>query len=132
MGPRNYFSVAGGRTSGAWAWSAGMVMDYANRPFVLRSCISGTNCDDPATSSDYDLDVVEHLLHFNFIGTLTPIPRVQIGLRFPLAYSTGDGLPSDLVAIDLKAAIDALGAITGDNAKIDVLDEIFSRFCVGK
>ena len=40
--------------------------------------------------------------------------------------------PSDLVAIDLKAAIDALGAITGDNAKVDVLDEIFSRFCVGK
>ena len=43
-----------------------------------------------------------------------------------------NGTPSDLVAIDLKAAIDALGAITGDNAKVDVLDEIFSRFCVGK
>jgi hypothetical protein len=72
-----------------------MVMDYANSPFVLRSCVSDSNCDDPSTAVDYDLDVVEHLLHFNFIGTLTPIPRVQIGLRFPLAYSTGDGLPSD-------------------------------------
>jgi tRNA modification GTPase len=43
-----------------------------------------------------------------------------------------NGTPSDLVAIDLKGAIDALGSITGDNTKVDVLDEIFSRFCVGK
>ena len=39
---------------------------------------------------------------------------------------------SDLVAIHLQEAIDALGAISGDNVKIDVLDQIFSRFCVGK
>ena len=38
----------------------------------------------------------------------------------------------DLVAIDLQEAIDALGVISGDNVKVDVLDEIFSRFCVGK
>ena len=39
---------------------------------------------------------------------------------------------SELVAIDLKGAIDALGVISGDNARLDVLDQIFSRFCVGK
>ncbi len=42
------------------------------------------------------------------------------------------GISSDLVAIDLQAAIDALGVVSGDNAKVDVLDQIFSRFCVGK
>lgn len=40
--------------------------------------------------------------------------------------------PVDLIAIDLQEAIDTLGAIGGDQAKVDVLDEIFSRFCVGK
>jgi tRNA modification GTPase len=40
--------------------------------------------------------------------------------------------PNELVAIHLKEAIDALGVISGDNVKVDVLDEIFSRFCVGK
>ena len=39
---------------------------------------------------------------------------------------------SELVAIHFQEAIDALGEITGDNAKVDVLDQIFSRFCVGK
>ena len=43
-----------------------------------------------------------------------------------------NGTPSDLVAIHLQEAIDALGVISGDNARVDVLDEIFSRFCVGK
>ncbi len=42
------------------------------------------------------------------------------------------GTSSDLVAIDLQGAIDALGVISGAHAKVDVLDQIFSRFCVGK
>jgi tRNA modification GTPase len=42
------------------------------------------------------------------------------------------GTSSDLVAIPLQEAIDALGVISGDNVKVDVLNEIFSRFCVGK
>jgi tRNA modification GTPase len=39
---------------------------------------------------------------------------------------------TELVAIHLQEAIDALGEITGDSTKVDVLDQIFSRFCVGK
>jgi tRNA modification GTPase len=42
------------------------------------------------------------------------------------------GISSDLLAIPLQEAIDALGVISGDNVKVDVLNEIFSRFCVGK
>jgi tRNA modification GTPase len=42
------------------------------------------------------------------------------------------GTSSDLTAIHLQEAIDALGAISGENVKVDVLDQIFSRFCVGK
>ncbi len=38
----------------------------------------------------------------------------------------------DLVAIDLREALDLLGAITGDRVDEALLDDIFSRFCVGK
>jgi len=38
----------------------------------------------------------------------------------------------DLVAIDLAAAVNALGEITGQTASEDLIDTIFSSFCLGK
>ncbi len=42
------------------------------------------------------------------------------------------GAPEDLLAVDLGAAVRALGELTGDDATEDMLDTIFSRFCIGK
>jgi len=42
------------------------------------------------------------------------------------------GLTEDFVSIDLNAAIDNLGLITGETANEDLINEIFERFCVGK
>ena len=41
-------------------------------------------------------------------------------------------LHPELIAIDVNDAMEALDEITGDFVKKDVLDEIFSRFCIGK
>ncbi len=38
----------------------------------------------------------------------------------------------DLIAVDLQAAQQALGEITGDQVDERLLDTVFSRFCVGK
>lgn len=38
----------------------------------------------------------------------------------------------ELAAVHVREAIYDLGTITGENAAPDVLDEIFSRFCIGK
>lgn len=42
------------------------------------------------------------------------------------------GLPSDLLAEDLRAAISTLGSITGAITTNEVLGEIFGKFCIGK
>ncbi len=42
------------------------------------------------------------------------------------------GISPDLISIDLRDAISALGKITGDNITDEVLDHIFSHFCLGK
>lgn len=43
-----------------------------------------------------------------------------------------DGMTGDFLSIDLRAALNELGTITGDITNEDVLDSIFSRFCIGK
>lgn len=43
-----------------------------------------------------------------------------------------DGMPLDVAAVDLSAALDALGEITGETMSERVIDEVFAKFCVGK
>lgn len=42
------------------------------------------------------------------------------------------GRPLDLISVDLSAALDALAEITGETVTEDVLERIFSEFCIGK
>ncbi|MDD4576066.1 MAG: hypothetical protein PHI36_06525 [Bacteroidales bacterium] len=41
-------------------------------------------------------------------------------------------MPTDLIAIDVKDCLYHIGSITGEVTSNDVLDAIFSRFCIGK
>ncbi|MEG6522717.1 tRNA uridine-5-carboxymethylaminomethyl(34) synthesis GTPase MnmE [Desulfotomaculum sp. 1211_IL3151] len=41
-------------------------------------------------------------------------------------------IPADLVSIDLKSAWEILGEITGNSVTEDLIDRIFSDFCIGK
>lgn len=43
-----------------------------------------------------------------------------------------DALPADLIAVDVQAALDELGAVTGLVTSDDVLDSVFRDFCIGK
>jgi len=57
--------------------------------------------------------------------------RAQTALQ-QVQLTLAEALPLDFWSIDLRAAIQALSEITGDEVTESVLGRIFSRFCIGK
>lgn len=46
--------------------------------------------------------------------------------------TTAETLPPDFISIDLRAALDSLGRITGETATEEIIHRIFHDFCIGK
>ena len=42
------------------------------------------------------------------------------------------GMPSDCIVVDLREAWEKLGEVTGDTVGEDIIDQIFTQFCIGK
>ena len=57
--------------------------------------------------------------------------RAETHLTAAAETLTAD-LGTDFVSIDLRAAYDALGEILGETVDTDLIDRIFSEFCIGK
>jgi tRNA modification GTPase len=46
--------------------------------------------------------------------------------------SLATGATLELVALDLRSAVNAVGEVTGQTTTEDLLDRIFGEFCIGK
>ena len=58
---------------------------------------------------------------------------VRAGQRLDQALgSVKEGRSSELIAVDLRGALEDLGEIIGEVTSEDILNSIFSRFCIGK
>jgi tRNA modification GTPase len=69
--------------------------------------------------------VVSNGRHYDaLIRSLAPLQRAR--------FSLSDGLPTDLVAQDIREVLSTIGEITGEVTSGDILAEIFSKFCIGK
>lgn len=48
------------------------------------------------------------------------------------ALAAEQGAPGEIVALELRDALAAMGEVTGRNASEELLERIFARFCIGK
>ena len=108
----------------------------ADRDAVADVCISAL------TGAGQDA-LVQQLLrrcgHSDPQGVQLALNRRQQDLAVAAAASLAASLaaaqqqlPWDFWTIDLRAAVRALGEITGEEVSEAVLDRVFSRFCIGK
>lgn len=94
---------------------------------------------------DQGIDALKNRIHrFGTVGWTGKesaiVPTLRQKKLFEKAqraiYAARDGSEGiynpELTVIDLQEAMDALDEITGASVKSDVLDAVFSRFCIGK
>jgi len=58
--------------------------------------------------------------------------NTQRSLDHIIHTMTRTKLTEEFISLDLKNALDSLGQITGETVNNEVLDRIFSKFCIGK
>ena len=88
----------------------------------LRKILLDTALGDEVKTDD---TVVSNLRHYE------ALLRADQALADVLA-GIQDTRSGEMVALDIRQSLDALGSITGEVTGEDVLDSIFSRFCIGK
>lgn len=72
-----------------------------------------------------DLTLITNERHYALLCDVgSAIGRIRQGL--------GSGLPTDLVAEEVRAALHGIGLLTGSVSTDELLDNIFGKFCIGK
>ena len=67
----------------------------------------------------------------NNVRQAEALKRAKLGLEH-LLEGTKKKIPHDLLTVDLKDVLDSLGEIIGDSVSDEIINNIFSRFCIGK
>lgn len=118
---------------------AGQVREREGVPVVAVSAVDGTGCDalraevarrlserEAAAPEGAVALMAEH-------GTALRQALAALEAALDVAGESGGPLPAaELVAAELRAAARALGVLVGEQQTEEMLERIFSRFCIGK
>jgi tRNA modification GTPase len=106
-----------------------------NAPVVEVSCLQGAGIEalkdaikEAVWAGKIGAEMLEVMInsrHQEALGRAKAATRRAIG-------ALRENLTPELVAMDLRIATDAVGEIVGRTATEDLLDVIFSQFCIGK
>lgn len=124
-------------------WNKGDLVPEAEYPLLLQqaspavvvSALTGWNLGALREA------IAERLLGSDWLtpeGAIVASERHQIALQGAIdslqqaMQSAEAALPPELLSVDLRGALDALGLITGETVTEDIVERIFSDFCIGK
>ncbi len=107
---------------------------FGNRDYMNVSIKKGTILDIENKIKDMffsgDLKAKEEF----YINNLRHVRALKEAVKF--IDSAIEGLETreflDCIEVDLRGALDELGNITGETTTEDILDKVFSEFCIGK
>ncbi|WP_018478132.1 tRNA uridine-5-carboxymethylaminomethyl(34) synthesis GTPase MnmE [Pontibacter roseus] len=122
----NKIDEASPETLASFAGIAGLVQisaaDGANLEVLKKALVERVNLGKLNTQQQ---TIVTNLRHVDSLNkTYTALDDVLNGI--------GLGMSGDLVAADIRRALYSLGEITGEITTDDLLDNIFTKFCIGK
>jgi tRNA modification GTPase len=110
-------------------------IDVAAARIVRTSAITGTGLEelrdairDAVLKSGLDPAEGIVLTHLRHQSALTHAKESLQHVRFSIEQH----MPAEFIAMDLRAAVNAVGEIIGETTVDDVLARIFSGFCIGK
>jgi len=109
--------------------------DWRKKPCVAISALKGTGIHDlrhmiwsaivGETGVNREIGIVPNLRHKNELEKcLVAVKRARQAML--------GAMPAEIIATDIMDSIDKLDNLVGDHRGQDLLDEIFSRFCIGK
>lgn len=111
---------------------------------VATSVVTGTGIDELVSAIAHtllggtlpsEMHLVTNPRHHDALSRTAVHLRAARDIPAALGYDhekNGGLYPTDLLAGELTSALNALGEITGETVGDDLLDTIFSRFCIGK
>jgi tRNA modification GTPase len=108
-------------------------MASPDRPAIETSAVTGRGLDQlrSAIASQLGARPMGHAVASTAARCRSSIERAVMTVRIAsslVAQNMGD----ELVAAEIRIALGELGKVTGAVYTEDVLDRIFSRFCIGK
>ena len=106
-----------------------------NRPVIAISAMNHQGIDKLEKwiidmFFDGQLDISQEVM----VTNARHITILEQSIAHLVAVSQGidQGITNDFLVIDCQSAWEKLGSITGDTVEEDLLDQIFSQFCLGK
>ena len=106
-----------------------------SREIIFGNTVSDNGLDDllVAIKNKLNLDSIvnKDMSYLSNIREITLVNKASDALN-SAKISLEEGLPIDMIEIDLKKAWEYLGEIIGDAYEEELVDNIFSNFCLGK